>query len=179
MADPFNAAWEEAQATASASVEVFYTIEFRHPAFLDDDDNPVAIRVVTGTPDDQLFRIEDGAPMNGGEIAKFIAVPFSADPPEFAEGKLPQTRVTIDNAGRELVAQLEAAVQVKADLICAYREYRSDDRDEPCYGPVSFVMRKVTVTGVSVSGLAQLDDLANSKFPRRVYTLTEFPGLQA
>jgi hypothetical protein len=176
MADPHNAAWEEAQASVPQDVEVFYTLELRHPAFLENEVE-VAVRVVAETPDDQLFRIEDGAPLNGGEMAKFLAVPFHSERPEMAEGQMPESRVTVDNVNRELVPKVEEAVKVRADLICVYREYRSDDRDEPCYGPVEFVMRKVSVKGTSITGVAQLDDLANSKFPRRVYSVSQFPGL--
>jgi len=175
--DPFTAAWEEAEASVPASVDMFATLEFQHPAFLDDDDHPMAIRVVADTPDDQLFTIEDGADFNGGEVALFRAINFRAEHPEFAEGKMPELAVTVDNVSREMVPHLEKAVKIKADLIVLFRMYRSDDRTEPCYGPVQFVMRKVRVTGTSVTGVAQLDDLHNSKFPRRVYTVTEFRSL--
>lgn len=176
MSDPFTAAWEEAIASVPQDVVVFYTLEFRHPAFIENE-VAVAVRVVTDTPDDQLFRIEVGAEMNAGEIAKFIAVPFRAAAPTFAEGQMPETQITIDNAGRELIPRLEAAVTMRADLDVVYREYRSDDRNEPCYGPIAFVMRNVAVSGASVTGTAKLDDLANSKFPRGVYTIARFPGL--
>lgn len=177
MADPWTAAWEEAEASVPPLVDVYATLEFQHASFLDEADQPMAIRVVADTPDDQLFTIEDGADFNGGEEVSFKAIHFSADHPEVAEGRMPQVRITIDNAGRELVPRLEMAIQIKASLVVLFRQYRSDDRTEPCYGPVSFVMRRVKVNGATVSGLAQLDDLTNEKFPRGVYTVADFPGL--
>lgn len=177
MADPFTAAWEEAEASVPPGKEPFSTLELQHPAFLNEDEEEEPVRIVSGTPDDQLFTIEDGADFNGGEIARFQACMFFAETPEFSEGKMPECQVTVDGVARELIPKLEAAVQVRADLVVIFRQYRPDDTTEPCYGPVRFVMRKVKVTGASVTGVAQLDNLANSKFPRKVYTTTEFPGL--
>lgn len=177
MTDPFTAAWEEAEASVPAEIDVFATLEFQHPAFLDENDDPMVLRIVSDTPEDQFFTIEDGANFDGGEVVEFKAIPFRADQPEFAEGRMPECSIIVDNVGRELVPHLEKAVQMKADLIVIFRQYRSDDTTEPCYGPVQFVMRKVSVNGASVTGIAQLDDLSNSKFPRGVYTLTDFPGL--
>lgn len=176
MADPWTAAWEEAEATAPPDVVVYSTLELQHPAFLENSVQ-VPIRCVTGVADAMSFGIEAGATFNGGEMAEFQAIPFFAERPEFAEGRTPQCDVTIDNCAREVAMYLEAAVQVKADLIAIYREYRSDDLTEPCYGPVQFVMRKVTVKETSVTGTARLDDLANRKFPFKVYSVDQFPGL--
>jgi len=174
--DPFTAAWEEAEATAPPGVVIYYTIELQHPAFLQDAVE-VPIRCVTDVADDTSFGIEAGATFNAEEMALFQAIPFFAERPEFAEGRTPECEVTIDNAAREIVEYLEAAVQVKADLVVLYREYRSDDLTAPCYGPVEFVMRKVSVTGARVTGKARLDDLANRRFPNKVYSIDEFAGL--
>lgn len=176
MADPWTSAWEEAEATAPPQVVVYSTLELQHPAFIQDDVN-VPIRVVTGVSDNTSFGIELGADFNPGEMASFQAVPFYAEVPEFAEGKTPSCAVTVDGVGRELTAYIEDAVQVKADLSVLFRQYRSDDLSEPCYGPVRFIMKKVTVRGQTVVGTAQLDDLANRKFPYKVASIDEFPGL--
>ena len=177
MSDPWTVAWEEANASVPPDVIIYYTLELRHPAFLEEGE-PVAIRCVTDVFDDMQFTIEDGAVMNGGETVTFLAIPFSADLPELAEKRVPECVITVDNAARHLTPHLEAAVQVQADLICVYREYRSDDTSEPCFGPVEFVMRSVDVNGPIVRGTARLDDLSNTKFPRRNYSIAQFPGLQ-
>jgi hypothetical protein len=176
MSDPWNAAWEEAEATAPPGVLVYATLELQHPAFIQGGVN-VPIRVVTGVADDMSFGIEAGATFDGGTMQTFQAVPFFAERPEFAEGKAPECQVTVDNIGREIVGYLDAAIQVRADLIVLYREYRSDDLTEPCYGPIQFIMRKITVTGATVVGTANIDDLANRKFPYLNYDITHFPGL--
>lgn len=176
MADPWTSAWEEAEATAPPNVLVYDTLELQHPAFLEELVE-VPVRIVNGVSDDMSFGIEVGADFNGGETVTFQAIPFFAERPEFAEGKTPTCQVTVDGVGRELTERLEDGVQIKADLAVIYRQYRSDDLTEPCYGPVRFVMKKVTVKGTSVVGTAQLDDLANRKFPYKVASVDEFPGL--
>lgn len=173
MADPWTAVWEEAEASAPPLVIIYATLEFQHTSFA------APVRVVTGATDDMTFGIEDGADFNGGETVTFQAVPFHAERPEFAEGRVPTCDVSIDNVGRELIPQIEAAVQVKADLAVLFREYRSDDLTEPCYGPIRFIMRKVRINGTTVVGTAQLDDLTNRKFPHKIASVQEFPGLVA
>jgi hypothetical protein len=173
-----TAAWEEAVASVPASAQDFFTLELQHPGFVDELSNPIPIRCVTGVAEDMQFGIEDGAVFNAGEMATFTAIPFYADFPEFAEGKVPETRVVVDNVGRELVPHIEAALAVRADLIAIYREYRSDDLTEPCFGPVEFVVRRIIMSGTRIEGMASIDNLANKKFPTRVYTTKEYPGLQ-
>jgi hypothetical protein len=174
-----TAAWEEAEASVPASVQVYFTLELQHPGFVDESSNPVPIRCVTGVYEDMQLGIEDGAVFNAGQMATFAAIPFHADFPEFAEGKVPETRIIVDNVSRELVPHIESAVQLRADLIAIYREYRSDDLTAPCFGPVEFIVRQVSMTGTRIEGMASIDDLANKKFPSRVYTTKEYPGLQA
>lgn len=172
MPDPWSAAWEEAEATAPPNVLVHNTLELQHPTF----DQPA--RVVAGVPDDMNFTLEAGATPNGGESVLFQACEFWAEYPEVAEGKPPECRVSVDNVARLLVPALNNAVATRADLIAIWRQYRSDDLTEPCFGPVQFNVRRVTMTGTRIQGVARIDDLVNKKFPSRVYTIKDFPGLQ-
>lgn len=176
MQNPWNEAWEEAEATAPPHVVLLPTLELRHVAFIEGGEQ-IAIRVVNGPADDMEFTLEDNAPMQPGETVLFKAIPFFAERPEVSEGRLPESQVTIDNVAREMIPILEEAVKVRADLIVAYREYRSDDLTAPCYGPVEFKMRKVTMSGATLTGVARLEDLATRKFPARVYTINDYPGL--
>ena len=173
-----TAAWEEAEASVPASVRVYFTLELQHPGFVDDTNNSIPIRCVTGVYEDMQLGIEDGALFNAGQLATFAAIPFQADFPEFEEGKVPETRIIVDNVSRELVPHIESAVHLRADLIAIYREYRSDDVSAPCFGPVEFIVRQVSMTGTRIEGMASIDNLANKKFPSRVYTTKEYPGLQ-
>jgi len=162
----FTDAWAEAQ-TTNTSMDCINTLELQHIK-ITEDDVPVPIRIVNHK-DDQQLTIEPGAAFNGGEEVTFKAIPFFASDAQFAEGKMPETSVTIDNVSREMADHLKEMVKVRADLIVIFRQYQPDDTSEPSYGPVQFVMRNIVVTGTSVTGKAQLDDYAHTRFPRKNY----------
>lgn len=168
-------AWAEAEATVAPSVLVFDTLELQHPAFLEGE-TPIPLRFVCDV-EPRTLTIEDGADFDPGAPVTFQPIAFEASFPEFAEQRIPEVRVAVDNVARELMPYLEAAVVVRADLKVLVRQYREDDTSEPVYGPVEFVIRKVTVTGTRVEGMARLEDLTNMKFPSRVYTRAQFPAL--
>jgi hypothetical protein len=170
-------AWAEAEASCPVSVLTFDTLELQHPAFLESE-AVIPLRFVCDVEPRDLT-IEDGATFNGGETVTFQPIAFEAEFPEFAEGRIPEVRVAVDNVAQELMPHLEAAVQVRADLKVLVRQYREDDTSAPVYGPVEFIIRQVTVTGTRVEGMARLEDLTNQKFPSRVYTRSLFPALMA
>lgn len=124
-----------------------------------------------------MFTLEDGAPLNGGQSVLFKAIPFTAERPTFQEGVTPECVISVDNVARELAPYLDAAVIMRADVQTIYREYLSTDTSAPAYGPVTFTLKQVKVAGTQVQGTARIDDLANRKFPKLVYTIEEFPGL--
>lgn len=172
-----TAAWEEAVASVPPAVVVYFTLELQHPGFLEGAVN-VPIRIVNGVTADQTFTIEAGGAFGGGTPQVFKAIPFEADFPEFSEGRVPETRISVDNVLREILPHIQAAMAFRADLKALYREYRSDDTSAPCYGPVEFVVRDVSITGTRLEGTARLDNLASRKVPSRIYSVKDFPGLQ-
>jgi hypothetical protein len=172
-----NAAWEEAVASVPTELVIYFTLELQHPGFLEGAVE-VPIRIVNGVSTDQTFTIEAGAVFNPGAPATFKAIPFEAEYPEFAEGRVPETRISVDNVLRELLPHIQNAMTFRADLKALYREYRSDDTSAPCYGPVEFIVRQLSVTGTRLEGVARLDNLASRKVPSRIYSLQDFPGLQ-
>lgn len=177
MTDPWTAAWAEAAASCPTSHLVYETVELQHPAFLEMG-SPIALRFVLDN-EERVLGIEAGAAFNPGTLQSFTPINFSASLPEFAQGKVPECKIAIDNAGRRLQAYLNAAVRVRADLTLVARQYSGDDVSEPSYGPVSYVVRNVRIKGARVEGTAKLADLANAKFPTRAYTTAEFPALRA
>ena len=179
MADPWTDAWQEAEASAPPGVLIYATLELQHPAFVDDVDGPFSVRAVASSAEDVDLRIEDGALLNSGELVTFTAIPFTADHPSYEQGKTPEFNIVVDGVARELQPYLEDAVKLRADMTMIYREYRSDDIDAPCFGPVQFTVRKVKVSGAKVEGTAFLDDLANRKFPNKVYDVFSFPTLRS
>lgn len=177
MPNPWTAAWEEAEASVAPDVVVYQTVEILHPAFTDLIKGAFSVRAVAETTEDQIFRLENGAPLNGGEDVEFKAIPFTSELPEIVEGKTPECAFSIDNVGEELQPYLEAAAQIRADMICVLRQYRSDDHTEPCFGPMFFVIKNVTVSGAKITGTAKIDDLSNRKFPNRFYNMAEYKAL--
>src|SRR6201993_4713558 len=163
--EPWTAAWEEAEASNPAGGTTDHTIELIHPEFVDDITGPFSVRAVNGTAQDQTFTLEAGAPLNGGQAVVFKAIPFSDEMSEFAEGQTPTCQLAIDGVGDEISPYLDAVISVRADLIAIYRQYRSDDLSEPCFGPVQFVIKKVTLKQARLEGTAQLKNLSNLKFP--------------
>jgi hypothetical protein len=174
--EPWTAAWEEAEASNPPGIDIFHTLELIHPEFIGES-GPFSVRAVNGTSEDQTFTLEEGAPLNGGEAVLFKAIAFSDELPEFAEGQTPSCKVAVDNIGEEVSPYLENAVTVRADLIAIYRQYRSDDSSEPCYGPIQFVVKKVTLKNSRLEGDAMLKNMSNFKFPNKVFTYDEYPGL--
>lgn len=179
MVDVWTAAWEEAEASVPPTIDVYHTLELQHPAFVDVVTGPFSVRAVAGDYADQTFTIEAGAVLNGGAAVVFKAIPFYSEMPEVQEGQTPSCKITVDSVGDEIIPYLEAATLTRADMVAIYRQYRSDDMTAPCYGPVQFVIKQVTLKSSTIEGIAKIDDLVNRKFPKRVYTLQEYPGLIA
>lgn len=176
MPDPWNAAWEEAEASCRTDIVVYDTLELQHPAIQDEEGAAKPARIVNDVLE-RTFGIEAGALFNPGAPAVFFPSAFGAAFPEYAEGQIPQCEITIDNVARELTAYLEAAVGYSADLKAIFRQYSSEDTSEPIYGPVEFIIRSVRVSGTTIRGTARVSNLADKKFPTRVYTRSKFPGL--
>lgn len=178
MSNPWTEAWEEAEATAPPQEDVYTTIELQHASFVGGSPaEPFAVRIVNGVNEVVSFGIEDDAFLNAGETVPFDPVPFWAEHPEFAEGKTPEVPVVIDNIADDVLEALLNASEFRADLTMIYREYLKSDMSAPSYGPVEFKVRNVSITGSTVKGTARIDDLANMKFPKAVYTVNEFPAL--
>ncbi|WP_322994059.1 DUF1833 family protein [Castellaniella sp.] len=173
MAD--HPAWAEAEACCNPAVSVLYTLEFLHPAFLQDGAT-IPLRFVLDV-EARMLGIEAGAQFGGGQMAEFLPLAFEADMPTFGEGQIPECKIRIDNAAGKLTPYLEEAVKVRADFKVIYRQYREDDISEPVDGPTEFLITKVTVSGTVIEGVASFTDLVNMKFPGLVYTRKEFTSL--
>lgn len=177
MTDIWTDAWEETEVSNPPGVDTYDTLELRHAAFIDEETGPFAVRIVNGSPTEVMLTLEMESLLNGGEIVKFEAIEFSAERPEFAEGTTPSCKIAVDNVGDELQPYLEQAVAIRSDLTAIYRQYRSDDTSEPCYGPIEFTIKQVKISTTRLEGVATLDNLSNRKFPIKLFTLKDFPGL--
>lgn len=176
MPDLMTAALEEAYAACPPSVLIYDALELQHPAIQDAEGNEVPARVVNDVRQ-QSFGIEPGATFNPGETVVFAPGAFSAAFPTYQEGQPATCEITIDNVDRGFTAALEAAMEYDAHLVAIFRQYVSEDMTEPAYGPVPFVIKRVKVTATTITGTAQGSILYDKKFPSKVYTRADFPGL--
>jgi len=176
MAD-LSEALKEAYASNPVGQVIVETLEFRHPAFVDDNGNPAAFRVVNQN-EDVFATLEVTAPLQGGQTVQFQAFAFDVQLPGFQEGETPTLKITIDNVGRELTAQLEAATSSQAPVEVTYRPYLLTDLTGPQMDPpITMEVLSASVSLLQIEFDCSLDDVSNVAFPRRLYTPDAFPGL--
>ena len=165
MPDPaLEEAIREAYASCPSNAIPLHTMELRHPAFMDDQGNPTAVRVVRNYEDEVTWRerggpevaallntmteeargrvglvarLEPDAPVNAGQMVAFIALAFDFQLPEVSSAPVPELTVTMDNVGRELMEPLEAAATSLVRIEVTYRPYLDIDLDGPQMGPAA------------------------------------------
>lgn len=187
--DIYSEALEEAYAAAPASAVILSTIELRHSTFTDENDNPIAIRMVQDPgnliearddgPDirGHYLTLEDNAPLNPGESVLFQSVMFEFTLPGQSDGKVEGMQISFDNVTRIIAPYLDKAVKVKATMELIYREYLVDDVTIPQLIIPNLSIKSVTSNIFRVVGQADFLDLINEKFPDKEYRPEEFPGL--
>ena len=102
-------ALKEAYASAPSDVILLHTLELRHPAFVDGDGSPTAIRVVRDHVNHKCT-LEDTAPLNAGLEVEFQAMAFDLELPPVNTTPLPEITFTLDNVARDIMDYLDVAV---------------------------------------------------------------------
>lgn len=157
---------------------VLDTLEFLHSTFLDDDGNPMGIRVVN---DHSLLTatLEPDAPLNAGQTVGFQPVYFTMKRQDESEsGAVPQITIQVDNVGQILIPYLDRAKESRDPIQVIWRPYLADDLSGPHMIPV--LMLTLTKVGGNMSSLAAsagFSELTNRRFPASEYTSKKFPGL--
>lgn len=173
----YKEAIAEAYASADLSEIILDTLELRHPNFVDDNGNPTAIRIVVAYENYSL-KLEQNAPVNGGQFVTFIGCPFQFTLPSWDETTVPQLQIKIDNVDRRITKYLEEASTSIIPIGVTYRPYLASDPSGPQMDPpFSFVLSKVVVDVFQVTGTATTNDVNNWAFPNDKYTAARFPGL--
>lgn len=184
----FTLALEEAYAAAPASVVVLSTIELRHETFVDEADNPIAIRMVRDPgnlieerddgPDirGHMLLLEDEAPLDGGEIVLFQSVMFNFTLPEQTESRVGGMTIEFDNVTRLMSPYLDKAVKARSTMALIYREYIYG-MDDPQMIIPNLAIKSVSSNIFKVSAGADFLDFLNTKFPNKEYRPEEFTGL--
>lgn len=174
-----DAAMREAYASApTAKAEtVLHTLELRHSAFRDDDDNPTHVRLIANGPDMDMT-LEATAPADPGASVPFRFCPFDVILPEQTSQALPETTFEIQNVTRELVPQLDRVTDTSEEIHVIYRSYLAG---RVAIGP-SQVIRGLKAKGASastfrVTAKAGFHDLVNTPFPKNNYSTERHRGL--
>ena len=178
MPDPaLKAAIKDVYASAPSDEVVLHTLELRHPAFVDEQNNPTAVRVVRDHAD-LTARLEATAPVDAGLMVTFVAMGFELELPPVDTAPVPEISVTLDNVSREIVKHLDAAAGSPEKVEVTYRPYLASDLEGPQMDPpISLVLTEVEADLFSVTGRARILDVGNKAFPSDTYTAKRFPGL--
>lgn len=173
MPDPtYSEALREAYASAPADQVIWHTLEFWAPAL------SVPIRVVRDVaPLDA--RIEASATRDAGAIVTFMPYAFDVVPPDVTAETIPEVTIEIDNVGREILTQIDAAVISGQPIEVIYRQYLSDTastgpENDP---PLCLTLTKISATPMRIRAVAGFPALQDRQFPRLVYDLDSYPGL--
>jgi hypothetical protein len=168
-----SAAIAEAYASCPADVVELSTIEVYHPTWA------APVRLVRDRVN-LTATLEASAPNDPGATVLFQAFPFDFTLPKRGEGRQ-ELRLQIDNASRLLMNVIES-MDLAADepVRVIYRPYLSTDLSGPHMNPpLRLAVRSISVDLQRVVLSCGYADFANRKFPRRVYRVEEFPGLEA
>lgn len=180
MPDPdIEAALKEAYASAPTGKDYIslFTIEIRHPIFVDDDGRPTSIFLVH---DHQNFTaaLEADAPVKPGETVEFIAIAFSYALAPVETSPRPQIAIGIDNVGRDVTDQLDAAIIDGRKIEICYRPYLNGDRTKPQMKvPPVFTLVDVKVGVFQITARANTGADLSVAFPRELYKPDRFAGL--
>lgn len=173
----YEEALAEAYAAAPVDEVALHTLEIRHPTFKDENGQPVAIRIVGGN-DKFSLRLENDAPLDGGEYVDWEPMAFELELSGFEEGKIPYIQLAIQGVTREITRYLEVAIATLDPIAITYRPYLASDPSGPQMDPpMHMTLSKVRADVFQVTGRATLEDVHNWPFPNRKYTPDAFPGL--
>jgi hypothetical protein len=146
-------------------------MELWHPSWA------AAIRLVADFAD-LTATLEDDAPVDTGAAVLFTACPFRFTLPQVGEGRQ-ELQIQIDNVAQLLMPLLEAAdLASETPIKATYRPYLSTDTTAPQMSPVlTLDVTRISADAMQVTCTCAHADFLNRRFPRRIYTVEEFPGL--
>lgn len=175
----YKEAIQEAYASAPVNEIAVDTFELYHPSFVNELNQPTAIRVCLAH-EDLMFGLEADAILNPGQMVKFLACEFTATLPDVSEdGGTPSIQLGIANVSREITKYLELAKQSLTPIKVTYRPYLLSNPSVPQMDPpIVMEMSEIDVDVFQATGTATLEDIRNFPFPYETYNITRFPGLR-
>lgn len=177
MPDPsLTDALAEAAALAPADEVIHHTLEIRHPDFEDEDGNPTSIFIVQDT-EDLTAPIEEGAPIKGGEWVTFVAFLFSLALLSTEPGVTAEAEITVDGIDRSVIAQIDRAIESGEPITIVYRVYLDTALDAGPQRIDKFELGDISISTTSLKAKIRAGLDLRGRFPRRIFTAAEFPGL--
>lgn len=167
-------AYAEAVASGRVDVPVLYTFEITHP------DLATPLRLVLNDAD-ITATLEADAPVDPGAAVVFTAMQLGLQLPDESDSTAaPQTRVWIDGVSPLVAQVLEPLASSLQPVAVALRPYVGNDLS----GPAVLPPLRLQATGIEigidrVSAALTFADSGNTRFPRKVFTPDEHPGLGA
>lgn len=172
-----NDAIAEAYASARTDVVVLHTLEFRCGAFVDEADQPTALRFVMDADQDHTCTLESTAPLNAGEAVVFLGAMFGLTLPSVEEGAAPKLSITVPNIGTQITQHIDNATAGDKPITVTYRAYLDTDTSEPQNRPITLELDTCSAAGGTITATATLVNLSNRAFPNVLYDTVKFPGL--
>jgi hypothetical protein len=161
------------------------TLEFRHPLLVSDFGDNGQIRVAQffqrpADLEEQPFwegRLDAGAPLNPGEVVRFVRMGFKFSRPERSTSGAPQFQLEIDNVDARIGDALRAAADTEDPIFLTVRTFTESTRlsGEPDVLD-GFELREPEVTASIVRARGQGPDVLNRGFHKERYD-ARFPLL--
>lgn len=157
--------YNEFAASAPVGIIELRCLEISHPLF----DAPLRL-----VHDYQDWTVT----LETGDTAVFRAAQFRTTPPKISDNGQIERGLQIDNTSGEVVNVLLPVVTSDTPVVCTFRTYLSDDVSAPQFDPPEITnLRNIQIDKTTLSATAQSSDVVNRKFPRRLYTRVNTPGL--
>lgn len=168
---------KEAYASNPDGVVIIHTLEFRHPNFIDQANQPTAIRVALAH-DTVSATLEASAPLNPTETVDFVPMNFEFKAPNVEHVAEPELEFSMDNVSREIEENLSLAAASPSPVEVTYRPYLSTDLSAPQWDPpLTLTLVSVEADDFRVVARAAYGSAANKTVPNEVYNTARFPGL--
>lgn len=166
-----TSAIKEAYASCPSDVALIETVEIYHP------DWSTIFRLVRGN-ESLTATLESTAPNNPNASVSFTPLDFSIAQPRIGEGRQELT-LEIENASLLLMPMIESHDLASLDEArVIYRPYLSSDLSGPHMNPpLSLSIVGISANMRTVSITCAYADIANRRFPRKLYNVIDYPGI--
>lgn len=115
---------------------------------------------------------------NNTEVT-FTAAQFRTTPPAIDESGRITRSLKIDNVDGAIFNALKTVADSLDPVTCTMRIYLSNDISAPQFlPPERTILRGITLSGGTLSAEALSIDVVNKRFPTRMYTTDNTPGLR-